>query len=44
MLNSQMIWIQKLDVQDLQQIGEKIFIEKYNEEIDKRARDPKTPE
>lgn len=25
-------------------MGEKVFIEKYNEEIDKRPRDPKTPE
>ena len=44
MINSQMIWIQQLNLNDLRQVGQKIFVEKYNEEIDKRVRDPKVPE
>ena len=44
MINSQMIWIQNLEMNDLQQVGQKIFVEKYNEEVDKRPKDPKVPE
>lgn len=44
MINSQMIWIQNLEVNDLNQIGQKIFVESYNEEIDKRPKEPKTPD
>ena len=44
MVNSTMIWIQNLQMVDLEEIGHKIFVEKYNEEIDKRPRDPKVPE
>ena len=44
MINSQMIWIQNLTMIDLQQIGHKVFVERYNEEIDKRPKAPKVPE
>ena len=44
MINSQMIWIQNLTMVDLQQIGQRVFVERYNEEIDKRPKDPKVPE
>lgn len=44
MINSQMIWIQNLTMVDLQQVGQKVFVERYNEEIDKRPKDPKVPE
>ena len=44
MLNSQMIFIQNLQLEDLRQIGQKIFVDKYNEEIENRPRDPKIPE
>ena len=44
MVNSTMIWIQNLQMVDLEEIGHKLFVEKYNEEIDKRPRDPKVPE
>lgn len=44
MLNSQMIFIQNLQQEDLRQIGERVFVDKYNTEIDTRARDPKIAE
>lgn len=44
MVNSTMIWIQNLQMNDLEEIGHKVFVEKYNEEIEKRPRDPKVPE
>ena len=44
MLNSQMIFIQNLQLEDLKQIGMKHFVIKYDEEIDKRPRDPKVSE
>ena len=44
MINSCLIWIQNLQVADLEEMGKKIFLDKYNEEIDKRPRDPKVPE
>ena len=38
MINSQMIWIQNLCLSDLEQVGQKVFVEKYNEEIDARPK------
>ena len=39
-----MIFIQNLQLEDLKQIGMKHFVIKYDEEIDKRPRDPKVSE
>ena len=33
-----------MQLSDLNQIGQKVFVERYNEEIEQRPRDPKTPE
>ena len=40
MINSQMIWIQNLQEEDLEEIGKKVFIESELERIAKMPRDP----
>ena len=40
-----MIWIQNLGLSDLAQVGQKVFVERYNEEIEKRPKaDKKMPD